>query len=313
MLIDPVDRLRLDPRRAPGRRGLAGPAARRRAGARRPRRPTGARARRRGASTPSDVRFAYVEGRDVLHGVDLDVGPGERLAMVGPSGAGKSTLGRLLAGIHPPRTGSVTVGGVGAGRAAAGRPARPRRAGHPGAPRLRRHAAREPRAGRAAGRHRRRASARRSAAVDALRLGATRCPTGSTPWSAPAAARSPPAQAQQVALARLVLADPHTLVLDEATSLIDPRAARHLERSLAAVLRRPHGHRDRAPALLRARRRPGRGGRGRPDHRARLPRRAGRRRRLLRRAVGSPGTAGGWVGGKFQGIWFSGTSGGGGF
>jgi ABC-type multidrug transport system fused ATPase/permease subunit len=45
-----------------------------------------------------------------------------------------------------------------------------------------------------------------------------------------------PAQAQQVALARLVLADPHTLVLDEATSLIDPRAARHLERSLAAVL-----------------------------------------------------------------------------
>ncbi len=45
-----------------------------------------------------------------------------------------------------------------------------------------------------------------------------------------------PAQAQQMALARLVLADPHTLVLDEATSLIDPRAARHLERSLAAVL-----------------------------------------------------------------------------
>ena len=35
-----------------------------------------------------------------------------------------------------------------------------------------------------------------------------------------------PAQAQQLALARLVLADPHTLVLDEATSLIDPRAAR---------------------------------------------------------------------------------------
>jgi ABC-type multidrug transport system fused ATPase/permease subunit len=45
-----------------------------------------------------------------------------------------------------------------------------------------------------------------------------------------------PAHAQQLALARLVLADPHTLVLDEATSLIDPRAARHLERSLAAVL-----------------------------------------------------------------------------
>ncbi len=44
------------------------------------------------------------------------------------------------------------------------------------------------------------------------------------------------AQAQQLALARLVLVDPHTLVLDEATSLLDPRAARHLERSLSAVL-----------------------------------------------------------------------------
>jgi ABC-type multidrug transport system fused ATPase/permease subunit len=46
-----------------------------------------------------------------------------------------------------------------------------------------------------------------------------------------------PAQAQQLALARLVLANPHTLVLDEATALLDPRAARHLERSVAAVLK----------------------------------------------------------------------------
>jgi ABC-type multidrug transport system fused ATPase/permease subunit len=44
------------------------------------------------------------------------------------------------------------------------------------------------------------------------------------------------AQAQQLALARIVLADPHTLVLDEATSLLDPSSARHLERSLAAVV-----------------------------------------------------------------------------
>ena len=72
-----------------------------------------ARSRWTRSSRPTDVRFSYVDGRDVLHGVDLDVGVGERIAMVGPSGAGKSTLGRLLAGIHPPRTGSVTVGGVG--------------------------------------------------------------------------------------------------------------------------------------------------------------------------------------------------------
>ena len=95
-----------------------------------------------------------------------------------------------------------------------------------------------------------------------------------------------PAQAQQLALARLVLADPHTLVLDEATSLLDPRAARHLERIAGGRARGPYGRRDRAPAAHRARRRPGRGGRGRPDHRARRPRRARRRGRLLRRAVG---------------------------
>jgi ABC-type multidrug transport system fused ATPase/permease subunit len=60
----------------------------------------------------ADVRYAYREGHDVLHGIDLHLHPGERLAIVGPSGAGKSTLGRLLAGIHPPRTGRVIVGGV---------------------------------------------------------------------------------------------------------------------------------------------------------------------------------------------------------
>ena len=48
----------------------------------------------------------------MLHGIDLDLEPGERVAVVGPSGAGKSTLGRLLAGIHPPRAGRVEVGGV---------------------------------------------------------------------------------------------------------------------------------------------------------------------------------------------------------
>jgi ABC-type multidrug transport system fused ATPase/permease subunit len=39
-----------------------------------------------------------------------------------------------------------------------------------------------------------------------------------------------------VALARLIVADPHTLVLDEATSLIDPRTARNVEGSMSALL-----------------------------------------------------------------------------
>ena len=59
-----------------------------------------------------NLRFAYRDDHDVLHGIDLVLRPGERLAIVGPSGSGKSTLGRLLSGINKPRTGSVTVGGV---------------------------------------------------------------------------------------------------------------------------------------------------------------------------------------------------------
>ncbi len=181
------------------------------------------------------MRFAYVDGRDVLHGVDLDVGVGERIAMVGPSGAGKSTLGRLLAGIHPPRTGSVTVGGVGLTELPLtdlrGHVALVTQEHHVFVGTLRDNLAL------ATDEHGdRRRPARRARRRSTPATGCWRCPTVWTPWSAPAAASSRRPQAQQVALARLVLADPHTLVLDEATSLIDPRAARHLERSLAAVL-----------------------------------------------------------------------------
>jgi ABC-type multidrug transport system fused ATPase/permease subunit len=182
----------------------------------------------------TDVRFSYVEGRDVLHGVDLAVGVGERVAMVGPSGAGKSTLGRLLAGIHPPRTGSVTVGGVGLTELPLddlrGHVALVTQEHHVFVGTLRENLALAAPPG-ADDDDIRDALAAVDALdwVDALPDGLdTVVGSGGRAVTAP--------QAQQIALARLVLADPHTLVLDEATSLIDPRAARHLERSLAAVL-----------------------------------------------------------------------------
>ncbi|GAA1946007.1 ABC transporter ATP-binding protein [Amycolatopsis minnesotensis] len=55
---------------------------------------------------------SYVDGHEVLHGVDLEVAPGERVALVGASGAGKTTLAKLIAGIHHPSAGSITLGGV---------------------------------------------------------------------------------------------------------------------------------------------------------------------------------------------------------
>ena len=51
-------------------------------------------------------------GREVLHGVDLDVAPGTMLALVGSSGAGKSTIASLVPRLYDVDSGSVTVGGV---------------------------------------------------------------------------------------------------------------------------------------------------------------------------------------------------------
>ena len=180
-----------------------------------------------------DVRFAYTPGRDVLHGVDLALRPGERLAMVGPSGAGKSTLGRLLAGVNAPRTGAVTVGGVGLVELPLdelrGHVVLVTQEQHVFAGTLRDNLVLARAGADDAALWSALAAVDASTWVDGLPEGLdTRVGTGGHSLS--------PAQAQQVALARLVLADPHTLVLDEATSLLDPRAARHLERSLSAVL-----------------------------------------------------------------------------
>jgi len=57
------------------------------------------------------VTAGYGDGPDVLRGVDLDIRPGRRLAVVGPSGAGKSTLVHLLTGFLAPRGGGVLLDG----------------------------------------------------------------------------------------------------------------------------------------------------------------------------------------------------------
>ncbi|THA62632.1 ABC transporter ATP-binding protein [Streptomyces sp. A0958] len=180
-----------------------------------------------------EVRFGYVDGVDVLHRVSLDVAPGTRLALVGPSGAGKSTLGRLLAGIYAPRIGEVTLGGAQLSRMATER--------------VRSHVALVNQEHHVfVGSLRDNLLLARTDAEDA-ELWTSLAAVDADGWARALEAGLDsevgsgglvitPAQAQQIALARLVLADPHTLVLDEATSLLDPRAARHLERSLARVL-----------------------------------------------------------------------------
>ncbi|MEV6943902.1 ABC transporter ATP-binding protein [Streptomyces sp. NPDC051172] len=179
------------------------------------------------------VHFGYREGVDVLRKVSLQVAPGTRLALVGPSGAGKSTLGRLLAGIYAPREGRITLGGAELSRMPAER--------------VRSHVALVNQEHHVfVGSLRDNLLLARTDAAD-VELWAALGAVDAEGWAralddgldtevGSGGLALTPAQAQQIALARLVLADPHTLVLDEATSLLDPRAARHLERSLARVL-----------------------------------------------------------------------------
>ncbi|GGL07637.1 ABC transporter ATP-binding protein [Mangrovihabitans endophyticus] len=169
------------------------------------------------------ARYAYPGGPDVLHGIDLTVRPGERLALVGLSGAGKSTLGRLLAGIDRPHAGTVTVGGVPVGDLP---PETLRRQvvlvtqEH--------HVFRETL----------RENLMSPAPDGELRKALA---TVGADWAGDLDAdlgEHPPdgGQAQQLALARVLLADPHTVILDEATALLDPSTARTAERALGAVL-----------------------------------------------------------------------------
>ncbi|SCF08114.1 ATP-binding cassette, subfamily C [Micromonospora purpureochromogenes] len=191
------------------------------------------------ARTPRDerlvvrgARFSYAAGHDVLHGIDLEVRPGERLAVVGPSGAGKSTLARLLAGIDAPRHGVVSIGGCPVTDLD---PAERRRRialvtqeHHVFIGSVRDNLAfAAPDAT---------DEQMRSAlhAVGADWYGAL--PDGLDTALGDGARQLGAAEAQQLALARLVLADPHTLILDEATAALDPTTARRTERALAAVL-----------------------------------------------------------------------------
>ena len=66
----------------------------------------------RGDVRLEDVRFAYDQGPEVLHDVDLRVDAGATLALIGPTGAGKSTVAKLIARFYDPQGGRVTLDGI---------------------------------------------------------------------------------------------------------------------------------------------------------------------------------------------------------
>jgi len=172
------------------------------------------------------------DGPLVVDGVSLRLEPGERVALVGASGAGKTTLAAIAAGVLMPAAGTVLLGGVDI-RAL-------------GEARTQQQVAllsqevhvfsgtllEDVRLAKA--------SATVAEVEDALeRVGALAwvraLPDGLDSQVGENAHQLTGAQAQQVALARLVLADPPVAVLDEATAEAGSAGARELERASAAA------------------------------------------------------------------------------
>ena len=199
-----------------------------------PERPPAAAARLRSGSVEvTGVQHAYRPGQDVLRDVDLLIPAGRRVALVGASGAGKTTLAKLIAGIHRPDRGTIALGGVPLDelgpQAVRESVALVTQEVHVFAGpliqdlRLARAGATEPEV---------RAALTRVEAldwVDAL-------PEGLDTIVGDGGHRLTVAQAQQLALARLVLADRPIAILDEATAEAGSASARLLERAAANAL-----------------------------------------------------------------------------
>jgi len=195
--------------------------------------PTGSGAEPRDGSLDlTDLEFSYDGEHPVLHGVSIRVQPGQRVALVGSTGAGKSTVAGIAAGVLTQQRGDVRIGGA----ALADFTAEQRR----------RHVAIISQdvhvfAGPLADDLR----LARPEATDADIVAALET-VGAAEWIAAlqdgvhtvvgeGGHELTAAQAQQLALARLLLLDPTVAILDEATAEAGSLGARDLERAAAAV------------------------------------------------------------------------------
>ncbi|MEZ5192879.1 MAG: ABC transporter ATP-binding protein [Nocardioides sp.] len=182
----------------------------------------------------ADVGFAYPGGPPVLSDVDLVLEPGRRVAVVGETGSGKSTLAKLLTRLMDPSSGAVLLDDVDLRRVSQES--------------LRRGVVLVPQEGflfddtvAANVRY-----GRLDATDDDIRAAAAELGLGDWLAGLPAGLATPVGQRgeslsagerQLVALLRAQLADPDLLVLDEATSAVDPALEQRISRALERLLR----------------------------------------------------------------------------
>jgi ATP-binding cassette, subfamily B, bacterial len=185
-----------------------------------------------GEHAADEVAFAYDEGRLVLDDIALAVSPGERVALVGPTGAGKSTFAKLLTRKYDPLGGAIAFGEIDL-RAASYESLRSRIVFVPQEGHLF--------SGSIADNVRlARPDASDEEVREALRsIGALerfeRLPDGIDTDVRSRGVRLSAGERQLVSLARVLLADPAVIVLDEATSSVDPGTERAVERALAVI------------------------------------------------------------------------------
>ena len=180
-----------------------------------------------------NVTFGYAEGRPVVRELTLELHPGEHVALVGATGAGKSTVAKLLTRQYDPQEGGIELGGVDLrdatleslhrrivllpqeGHLFSGTIADNVRLAHP--------------------------DATDEEVRDALkRIGELErfesLPDGLQTDVQTRGVRLSAGERQLVGIARVALADPAVIVLDEATSSLDPATEAAVERALAAVV-----------------------------------------------------------------------------
>ncbi len=180
-----------------------------------------------------DVRFSYVKDQPVLKGINIRTRPGERLAIFGPTGSGKSSIINLVGRFYDPDSGTVTIDGVDLRKVKL--KALRRRVGI---------VLQEPYLFQGTLRYNLKFGRPDASEEEMIRVAKlvgihdsiTRLPQGYDEEVRERGSNLSYGQRQLVCLARALISDPKILILDEATSSVDPYTEQLIQNALKAEM-----------------------------------------------------------------------------